>query len=255
MAPKLQLQLPRGQQRLQQIPRVRMCEEAWGSEAEESQGCLSEYLEELLDCGHEVLQYVPAHSKAVLAAVAKRKGLMDDEALRMLADEDWVVLDLAGCSNITAAGLAAVLPMLGNVAAVDLTACGGVRAATLRLLAASCPAVQELRLAPLKIEQLIQTKFTKVALNPPWKNTQALDQHLIDQLTPGCLEVQQEPDMEPDQSSSQLPSLAERFRMAYISRSQRIAAVMDRQYKREQRRRLRQDTVLQAVAKFNQQHR
>ena len=49
--------------------------------------------------------------------------------------------------------------------------------------------------APLKIEQLIQTKFTKVALNPPWKNTQALDQHLIDQLTPGCLEVQQEPDM------------------------------------------------------------
>ncbi len=77
------------------------------------------------------------------------QGLMDDEALRMLADEDWVVLDLAGCSNITAAGLAAVLPMLGYVAAVDLTACGGVRAATLRLLAASCPAVQELRLGEL----------------------------------------------------------------------------------------------------------
>ena len=36
-------------------------------------GCLSEYLEELLDCGDEVLQFVPAHSKAVLAAVAKRK--------------------------------------------------------------------------------------------------------------------------------------------------------------------------------------
>ena len=48
---------------------------------------------------------------------------------------------------------------------------------------------------PLKIEQLIQTKFTKVALNPPWKTTQALDQHLIDQLLPGCLEVQQEPNM------------------------------------------------------------
>ena len=49
--------------------------------------------------------------------------------------------------------------------------------------------------APLKIEQLIQTKFTKVTLNPPWKNMQALDQHLIDQVLPGCLEEQQEPDM------------------------------------------------------------
>ena len=49
--------------------------------------------------------------------------------------------------------------------------------------------------APLKIEQLIQTKSTKVALNPPWKTTQAMDQHLIDQLLPGCLEVQQEPNM------------------------------------------------------------
>ena len=38
MAPKLQLQLPRGQQRLQQIPRVRMSEEAWGSDNEEPQG-------------------------------------------------------------------------------------------------------------------------------------------------------------------------------------------------------------------------
>ena len=80
---------------------------------------------------------------------------MDDEALGMLADEDWVVLDLAGCSSITAAGLAAVLPMLRNVAAVDLTGCGGVRAATLRLLAASSPAVQELRLGELPRSPLL----------------------------------------------------------------------------------------------------
>ena len=48
---------------------------------------------------------------------------------------------------------------------------------------------------PLKVEELIQTKFTKVALNPTWKNTQALDQHLVDQLLPDCLEAQQEPNM------------------------------------------------------------
>ena len=58
----------------------------------------------------------------------------------------------------------------------------------------------------------------------------------------------------PDEDSSHVLPLAERFRMAYISRAQRIAAVIDRQYKREQRKRLMQDTVLQAVAKFNQQY-
>lgn len=44
--------------------------------------------------------------------------------------------------------------------------------------------------------------------------------------------------------------LSERFRMAYVSRAERIAAKAERNYQQKRRRQLRNDTVLQALARF-----
>ena len=44
--------------------------------------------------------------------------------------------------------------------------------------------------------------------------------------------------------------LSERFRMAYVSRAERIAAKAERNYQQRKRRELRNNTVLQALARF-----
>lgn len=45
--------------------------------------------------------------------------------------------------------------------------------------------------------------------------------------------------------------LSERFRLAYVSRAERVAAKAERNYQQKRRRELRNNTVLQALAKFN----
>jgi len=44
--------------------------------------------------------------------------------------------------------------------------------------------------------------------------------------------------------------LSERFRLAYVSRAERIAAKAERNYQQRKRRELRNNTVLQALARF-----
>lgn len=55
---------------------------------------------------------------------------------------------------------------------------------------------------------------------------------------------------EPVQEEPVVP-LSERFRLAYLSRAERILAKAERNYQQRRRRELRNNTVLQALAKFN----
>lgn len=54
---------------------------------------------------------------------------------------------------------------------------------------------------------------------------------------------------EPPKDEKIVP-VSERFRMAYVSRAERIAAKAERNYQQRRRRQLRNDTVLQALARF-----
>lgn len=54
---------------------------------------------------------------------------------------------------------------------------------------------------------------------------------------------------EPEQQEHLVP-LSERFRLAYVSRAERIAAKAERNYQQRKRRELRNNTVLQALARF-----
>ena len=77
------------------------------------------------------------------------QGLLDGKALELLADREWLRLDLAGCNAVKDAGLRAALPSLSSLQALDLFGCPATTP-TLRLLPTTCPNLTLLRLgAPL----------------------------------------------------------------------------------------------------------
>lgn len=75
---------------------------------------------------------------------------MTDGTLNMLADEEWSLLDLAGCSLVSDSGLVDALGCTRRLRALDLSGCL-YSTATLRQLPQLCPQLQILRLgAPHK---------------------------------------------------------------------------------------------------------
>ena len=56
--------------------------------------------------------------------------------------------------------------------------------------------------------------------------------------------------MQEPASDEYVVPLSLKFRMAYASRAERIAAKIERNYQQRVRRKLRNDTVLQALARF-----
>lgn len=106
---------------------------------------------------------------------------------------------------------------------------------------------------PAKTSDLLARRFPKVVVNPKsgFCSTEAdqkadLDEQFMQLVAPFW---QQEEDQEPEEPEHVVP-LSERFRMAYISRAQRIAAKSERNYQQRKRRELRNNTVLQALARF-----
>ena len=90
---------------------------------------LAEWFEELLS-DHEaasVLCSLPPCSKAAMFAVARRKGLLDDESLAEVAceclpDDAWNILDVSSTPISNEAFLRAV-NACPNLVAVDITGC------------------------------------------------------------------------------------------------------------------------------------
>ncbi len=66
------------------------------------------------------------------------QGLLDGAALALLADEEWLRLDLAGCSMVDDAALKMALPQLPSLQALNLSGCSAT-ATSLRLLPQTCP--------------------------------------------------------------------------------------------------------------------
>ncbi|KAL0052743.1 hypothetical protein WJX82_006893 [Trebouxia sp. C0006] len=177
-------------------------------------GYLGQYVEELLLCGAEVLPFLPPDAKASLLAIARRQGLLTDPALAMLVDSSWTSLDISE-SCVTDAGLQTALQTTPHLLSLDLTGCI-VSQRTVRSLGSWCDQLQVLRIGCTNI----------------------LDDH-----------VWAEQIQEPEQQEHLVP-LSERFRLAYVSRAERIAAKAERNYQQRKRRELRNNTVLQALARF-----
>ncbi|KAK9811345.1 hypothetical protein WJX72_002196 [[Myrmecia] bisecta] len=270
-------------------------------------GCLAPYVDELVELGAGLLQVLPPDVKGSFLAIARR-GVLEDEALKLLVDEGQEWLDLAGCDRITDAALQQVLPRLANLQAVDLSrTCIGP--ATLRQLAACCPRVHTLRLGgtpasddaaaaalrriiplvepsaaddsweqreeaaeqsagrlahlkyvlwpsvPYKASELLRLQCPKVVLNPSGRDllqAPAVANPLIPLDQPYLDGVAQYswPSASLDDSKAAAVPIAERFRMAYISRATRIAAQAERNWQQQRRRELRRNTAQQALTRW-----
>lgn len=73
------------------------------------------------------------------------QGLVTDATLSLLADDEWNVLDLAGCAQLSDGGVLEALARTPRLRAIDLSGCS-LSTATLRLLPQHCPLLQVLRL-------------------------------------------------------------------------------------------------------------
>lgn len=106
---------------------------------------------------------------------------------------------------------------------------------------------------PIRTAELLAKQFPRVVVNPAAGSCVAqadpaiaLDEAAMFMIAPFW---EQEQIQEPIQSEHIVP-LSEKFRMAYVSRAERVAAKAERNYQQRKRRELRNDTVLQALARF-----
>ncbi|KAA6424335.1 MAG: hypothetical protein FRX49_05547, partial [Trebouxia sp. A1-2] len=243
-------------------------------QASDAAGYLGQYIEELLLCGAEVLPFLPPDAKASLLAIARRQGLLTDAALAMLVDSSWTSLDISE-SCVTDAGLQTALQTTPHLSSLDLTGCI-VSLKTVRTLGSWCDQLQVLRIGqtaskamsysrlsqltkliwpriPIKTAEMLARKFPRILVNPQPGSCSsladpaiALDEAAMQNVAPFS---EQEQIQEPEQQEHLVP-LSERFRLAYVSRAERIAAKAERNYQQRKRRELRNNTVLQALARF-----
>ncbi|KAL0036758.1 hypothetical protein WJX79_008838 [Trebouxia sp. C0005] len=214
-------------------------------------GYLGQYIEELLLCGAEVLPFLPPDAKASLLAIARRQGLLTDAALAMLVDSSWTSLDISE-SCVTDAGLQTALQTTPHLSSLDLTGCI-VSLKTVRTLGSWCDQLQVLRIGCTNIHDDHVWAFPRILVNPQPGSCSsladpaiALDEAAMQNVAPFW---EQEQIQEPEQQEHLVP-LSERFRLAYVSRAERIAAKAERNYQQRKRRELRNNTVLQALARF-----
>lgn len=107
---------------------------------------LAQHVTALVEQLGDQLQWLPADMRAVLLAVARRRGEVTGLMLSCLADDSWRQLDLAGCSKLYGAELLAAAARMPHLTALDVTGCGRISAGGWRQLAQVCPHLEVVRL-------------------------------------------------------------------------------------------------------------
>eukprot|EP00884_Botryococcus_braunii_P009892 jgi/Botrbrau1/18904/Bobra.177_2s0061.1 len=142
-----------------------------------SLGILALHIEEIVDYVEDVACWLLPEEKAVLFAVAHRRGLVRGKFLEAMVEEEWRKLDVSGCSEITGEGLAVVLPRLPELRALDFSG-SGVDVEALKDLAACCPHLEVLRLggeqgsrdAARTLRSLVPTVPKTVSVGDNWED-------------------------------------------------------------------------------------
>ncbi|KAA3467473.1 protein AMN1-like protein [Gossypium australe] len=83
-------------------------------------GVIGRHLEEIIEDLSEIAVNFPADIKIPLAAIARRRKLLNDDVIISLADSSWEILDLSG-SDVSNFGLAKVAEMCKSIRAVDIS--------------------------------------------------------------------------------------------------------------------------------------
>ncbi|CAL5223911.1 g6509 [Coccomyxa viridis] len=115
-----------------------------------SLGCLARYISDVLEIEQEFLASLPWAWKAPLLAVARRKGLLNDDTLWKLSDSEADVLDISRSPDLTHEGILRGLQAMPHVRHLDLTDCTYFPT-LLASLPELCPQLESLRLGGFKL--------------------------------------------------------------------------------------------------------
>ncbi|XP_021755749.1 uncharacterized protein LOC110720953 isoform X2 [Chenopodium quinoa] len=105
---------------------------------------IGKHLEDLIPELGEIAIGFPAHIKLSIAAVARRKKLLNDEVIISLADGTWEILDVS-CSDVSDFGLAKVAEMCPNLRAVNISQCSRITPNGVSQLVEHCQSLEILR--------------------------------------------------------------------------------------------------------------
>ncbi|XP_010433421.1 PREDICTED: uncharacterized protein LOC104717536 [Camelina sativa] len=107
-------------------------------------GVIGKHLDEMIPCLADISVIFPADIKMSIAAIARRRKLLDDVVIVSLADSSWEILDVSG-SDVTNSGLAKVAEMCKSLRAVDISRCNKITSLGVSELVQHCRSLETLR--------------------------------------------------------------------------------------------------------------
>ncbi|CAK9309611.1 unnamed protein product [Citrullus colocynthis] len=107
-------------------------------------GVIGKHLEDIIPDLDEISANFPSDMKQSLAAVARRRKLLNNDVIISLADSSWETLDVSG-SEVSDFGLAEVAKTCKFLRAVDISRCNKITPAGVSELVQHCCSLETLR--------------------------------------------------------------------------------------------------------------
>lgn len=106
-------------------------------------GIIGKHLEDIIH-DLDVLTTFPPDIKMAIAAIARRRKLLNDDVIVALAESSWEILDLSD-SEVSDIGLSKVIKICRNVRAVDISRCSKITSFGVSELVKHCLCLEILR--------------------------------------------------------------------------------------------------------------
>ncbi|KAK2431680.1 hypothetical protein P8452_44810 [Trifolium repens] len=107
-------------------------------------GLIGRHLEDIVEDLDEIAICLPAEIKLALAAIARRRKLLNDDVLIALADASWDILDVSG-SDVSDYGLVKAAEVCRFIKALDISRCTKITATGIAELVKHCHSLETLR--------------------------------------------------------------------------------------------------------------
>ncbi|KAK4576114.1 hypothetical protein RGQ29_026890 [Quercus rubra] len=107
-------------------------------------GVVGKHLEDVIEDLDEIAINFPADIKIAMAAIARRRRLLNDDVIISLADTSWEILDISG-SDVSDFGLEKVVEICKSLRAVDISRCDKITTTGFSELVQNCHSLETLR--------------------------------------------------------------------------------------------------------------
>ncbi|ESQ54649.1 hypothetical protein EUTSA_v10026846mg [Eutrema salsugineum] len=190
-----------------------------------------------------------------IAAIAKRRKLLDDDLIISLADSSWEILDVSG-SDVSNSGLAKAAEICKSLRAVDISRCNKITYMGVSELVQHCRSLETLRCGGCRSSES-KARRSLSMFKPNLSNVEgetweeldtteighgvslALDEPFVKYIDPETWVVRgfvQNPTSAAlSLNSNELP-IAEKFRLAFVERDARLAPKRAKNARQHQRR-------------------